>query len=279
MKKTLAFLLIAVVFANLFTFGVCAMGYTFDEFDVYVPDYFVEEYFDDSATTKWVSDDESAQMYLTVINNSDSFSVYDMSLEEVESRYVNELSCFVDGHTITSTTTEFVGNDALSAVISGFIYIDDEPVASEAYLFSTENNIYSLEFLFYSDSLYDCVEDVLDSVYLFDTVSVFEEDDDYYDEDDDILDVIVSFVVAGLSALIGFAVKNFSKNKNTSQKSNNSAKEKFKLPDSVTALKKFELNGKAINVFNERFTIGNKDENFAKKELERERKEREKMFK
>lgn len=41
---------------------------------------------------------------------------------------------------------------------------------------------------------------------------------------------------------------------------------------------KFELNGKNINALNERFTVGKRDENFARKELEKERKEREKMF-
>ena len=42
---------------------------------------------------------------------------------------------------------------------------------------------------------------------------------------------------------------------------------------------KFELNGKKVNAFNKKYTVGSNDNNFAQKELERERKERQNMFK
>ena len=40
-----------------------------------------------------------------------------------------------------------------------------------------------------------------------------------------------------------------------------------------------ELNGKKVNAFNKKYTVGSNDNNFAQKELERERKERQNMFK
>ena len=269
---TLALLLMLVFSFSLQVFAV--ENFYYDEIYLEIPDYFYETETSGEGREicEFRSDDET--VFLRFYNSYNyGFSDFGTMLDdEVIDYYEMNWSHGGDGYfNIQKVTHESLYN-AECVRLDGEIELYDDKAGCSVFMYSTEEYIYVLEFVTNGETEYiDCISDVTDSVYFEDVVDYDYEDYDYYA--DEIIEVIFTLIFVALVIISVVAVFMLVKKNTASVK---------KVIDDATQnnnqRKGFELNGKDINKFNERFTVGSNENNFAKKELERERREREKMF-
>ena len=220
----------------------------------------------DATGTAWLSEDEKTEVKFSAYQNLEAIDFEYCSYDEAEMFYFN----YSDAEEL-----EIRGNKVSFGEKKPFV----------VFLVSTESYVYCFEFLIYDGEATDYnefIEGIISSIELTPDEAPIE-----YDSDDDFLTVVpavISFVVIfGLFLII----KGFNgKAKGTVMVDIEEFFDGFsEITDKLKASKlkitvpKFELNGKKVNAFNKKYTVGSNDNNFAQKELERERKERQNMFK
>ena len=267
----------------LMCFSVCfvaSASYSIVEAEFDVPEDFTVLYGEDdmseSEVFRFISQNEGVKLSCYRKDNPEEISFSFMNELDAIDYFFDNLSS-IDGQDFTFESVETCYADGLN---QGFMFdgtVDSVPV--ETYVFSTTGNIYGFEFTIYDESERYLVSEVINTLYITDFESYIG--DEYEDDDfEDILGVFM-FFFASVAAVLSIIIKSKSKAKpGTSAvgapalNSQETATSEVQKP----SFKKFELNGKNINIFNERLTVGKADDNFAQKELEKERKEREKMF-
>lgn len=237
---------------------------------------------DDATGTAWLSEDEKTEVKFSAYQNLDAIDFEYCSYDEAEMFYFNnsdaeELEILYANSRLLnySQGVELGGNKVSFGEKKPFV----------VFLVSTESYVYCFEFLIYDGEATDhneFIEGIISSIELTPDEASIEYDSDY-----DFLTVVpavISFVVIfGLFLII----KGFNgKAKGTVMVDIEEFFDGFsEITDKLKASKlkitvpKFELNGKKVNAFNKKHTVGSNDNNFAQKELERERKERQNMFK
>ena len=237
---------------------------------------------DDATGTAWLSEDEKTEVKFSAYQNLDAIDFEYCSYDEAEMFYFNnsdaeELEILYANSRLLnySQGVELGGNKVSFGEKKPFV----------VFLVSTESYVYCFEFLIYDGEATDYnefIEGIISSIELTPDEAQIE----YYSDDDflTVVPAVISFVVIfGLFSII----KGFNgKAKGTVMVDIEEFFDGFsEITDKLKASKlkitvpKFELNGKKVNAFNKKYTVGSNDNNFAQKELERERKERQNMFK
>lgn len=289
MKKSFVFLALAFFVVFSLSFNTFAVGYAFEEVNFSIPDYYIEQNNDsDETIRKWKTEDNGAEIVFKWVDNVDLMNVEDMEDTEAVSYYTDNMCSFPDDF-VYDNSTLIINEDVDWWTINGNVLRGEEVVPCEMYMFSTDMYIYTLEFVIEDTDYYDSIEKVLSSLwvegysYSFDEFYYDDYDDSYDDEDEAFDFFITAFLVIIMTLCVKAKKKGKDKNStdrnagsSVNGKVTNATREstKPKLNDT-----KFELNGKNVTQLNERFTADRSDSDFARKELERERKEREKMFK
>ncbi len=267
---TVMVLVLAVIFLPAFEAG--AESFAYDEASFEISDELMTAYESDYCDLRFVADDDSAEFRFSQINNIDDISFAFMALDDAELYYSDYLTSFADDFEILNIQNYgFFGNcDCIN--LDGTFYSDKGEHYMDVYICSTDTFIYVFEFVVYEDDGYNIIYDIINSIYVFDYAAVVPEEDTS----------IIELIVLPLFAVVGFVVVYFSKKIAREALVGNTENNTASViePKKIHIKKeKFEFNGKSINALNERFTVGGNSDNFALKELERERKEREKMFK
>lgn len=284
MKKAVVLTVVICSLLCCLPFYVFADGYNYEEAYYNIPDYYVE-YWIDADNCKWMTDDDNAEFSIVVTDNYDDTPLTFMSLPEVADYYINNLCSYPEGFTYESAEDYHIEYDIYGVKINGSIVNGAEEYPCEIFVFSTNDYIYAFEFFIYGETEYDCISDVMSSLY----VERYSSYSDDYDEGSDVdFEDVLEFVIPALAVVVGlfckYVFKKVISSGSENNTSNNSVEKPFEealkeLPKIKLTDTKFELNCKNITALNERFTLGKKDENFAQSELEKERRERENMFK
>lgn len=282
MKKAVSFLFIALMLIASVCVSAHAEEYSIDELYFDIPyDCFVECDVDENYYYAWGFEGVNDDIKLTVVeyDNYNGQLFYYWDLQDVAQFYEENLCLYPADYAIESIQSFYVSNSSDGFIIDGMVNIGGEKHFFEIYLYVTSEYFYIFEFTSPEEDFlgYMGVADVLNSIY----VTPYDSTDNHVTSSssgDDFFELLGPIFIVIFSSF-AFVFKNFVKNKKEPEKSSDTNKTQpspvnIKLPTT-----KFELNGKNINAFNERFNVGSKDDNFALKELERERKEREKMFK
>ena len=270
-------------------FSVCSVASAYDysiaeaEFDI--PEDFAvlygEEDMPETEKFRFIAPNNSVKLSCYHLDNTDEFSFAFMNLADAVDYYIENISA-VDADDYTFESAQTYNADGLNdgIMFEGLIEESDENFPVFVYAFSTTDNIYGFEFTVYDSSGIEYVNEVVNSLYITDYATYIGDEE--YECNDGFFELfsLIAFLVVGIaSTLLKSKMNNTKKEKTAAKPSVKIQNAQEKQPTEKIQLKKFELNGKDINVFNERFIIGKTDDNFAKNELERERKDREKMFK
>lgn len=283
MKKLLFSILASALVLSSVIFNTAAsMWCSYEELSFQLPDYYIELAGGDSQAIEWKTDDDSGLFRLTYVVNDSALDFDPMEYTDAQEFYLAftdlDLSAF-EAYDVTDHSLEnnIWGKNVYS------IFEDDEMYPYlDVYLFSTEDYVYVLEFMQIGETEYDFIWDVVQSFSIEPYSYSVNNDYNYYDSDDDGLEFL-GLIPVVLSVVVGIVIKSFSKNNTKgstrpAQPKTQPQAVKVTVPKEKSFSEKFELNGKSVNSFNEKFVVGRKETNFAMKELERERKEREKMF-
>ncbi|MBE6785908.1 MAG: hypothetical protein E7538_06750 [Ruminococcaceae bacterium] len=270
-------------------FSVCSVASAYDysiaeaEFDI--PEDFAvlygEEDMPETEKFRFIALNNSVKLSCYHLDNTDEFSFAFMNLADAVDYYIENISA-VDADDYTFESAQTYNADGLNdgIMFEGLIEESDENFPVFVYAFSTTDNIYGFEFTVYDSSGIEYVNEVVNSLYITDYATYIGDEE--YEGNDGFFELfsLIAFLVVGIaSTLLKSKMNNTKKEKTAAKPSVKIQNAQEKQPTEKIQLKKFELNGKDINIFNERFIVGKTDDNFAKNELERERKDREKMFK
>ncbi len=270
-------------------FSVCSVASAYDysiaeaEFDI--PEDFAvlygEEDMPETEKFRFIAPNNSVKLSCYHLDNTDEFSFAFMNLADAVDYYIENISA-VDADDYTFESAQTYNADGLNdgIMFEGLIEESDENFPVFVYAFSTTDNIYGFEFTVYDSSGIEYVNEVVNSLYITDNATYITDEE--YEGNDGFFELfsLIAFLVVGIaSTLLKSKMNNTKKEKTAAKSSVKIQNAQEKQPTEKIQLKKFELNGKDINIFNERFIVGKTDDNFAKNELERERKDREKMFK
>ena len=269
-------------------FSVCSVVSAYDysiaeaEFDI--PEDFAvlygEEDMPETEKFRFIAPNNSVKLSCYHIDNTDEISFAFMNLADAFDYYIENISA-VDADDYTFESAQTYNADGLNdgIMFEGLIEESDENFPVFVYAFSTTDNIYGFEFTVYDSSGIEYMNEVVNSLYITDYATYIDDEES---NDSDSYFELISMIIFSVVSIVGAVLKS---KKNKSENKKSVAKPSVKAQDMTAKqdskklqIKKFKLNGKDINVFNERFTVGKSDDNFAKNELERERKEREKMF-
>lgn len=286
MKRLSAVLSTVIILVLLTVYPVSANGdYSVVEADFSVPAEFTVVYGDDfppNEVFRFVSEDNSIELSCYYMENTEGVSFSFMNISNAADYFFDNISNIdADAYTFESVQTYHSGRSSNGIMIEGFIEKAEKNLPVYAYVFSTTDNIYGFEFTVYNDSGILFIDEVIDSVYITD-FALYSGDEVDYDEYDGFLVGLTPLITPVIIGIISIIIK--SKSKKPEQKKTEKApyptnqQPSYKATAEKPLSKKYELNGKNINNFNERIVVGKSDDNFAQKELERERKEREKMF-
>lgn len=270
-------------------FSVCSVVSAYDysiaeaEFDI--PEDFAVLYGEEDMTEaedfRFISPDGSVKLSCYHIDNTDEISFAFFNLTDAVDYYFENISGFnSDDYSFESVQTYNADGLNDGIMFEGSIKESEKNVPVFVYAFSTTDNIYGFEFTVYDSSGFEYMNEVVNSLYITDYATYIGDEE--YEGNDGFFELfsLIAFLVVGIaSTLLKSKMNNTKKEKTTAKSSVKIQNAQEKQPTEKIQLKKFELNGKDINVFNERFKVGKTDDNFAKNELERERKDREKMFK
>ena len=283
MKRLTAVFSAAILMMLLTVFSASAYDYSVLEAEFDIPDEFSAVYGEDMPETevfRFIAADNSVELSCYHMENTDEVSFAAADMAYAVDYFLDNLSA-IDGYDYSFDSMRTYQAHGMSdgIMFEGEIEKSGENIPVYVYAFSTTGNLYAFEFKVYNPSGIEFINDIVNSIYITDYETDIGDED--FDDSDSFFEL---FALIGFSAfsIISAVIKSRKKNsakenraKNTFAKVQNMSE---KLNPEKININKFELNGKNINVFNERFTVGKADDNFARNELERERKEREKMF-
>ncbi len=263
---------------------VSAYDYSIAEAEFDIPEDFAVLYGEEDMTEaedfRFISPDGSVKLSCYHIDNTDEISFEFFYLTDAVAYYFENISGFnLDDYSFESVQAYNADGLNDGIMFEGSIKESEKNVPVFVYAFSTTDNIYGFEFTVYDSSGIEYVNEVVNSLYITDYATYIGDEE--YEGNDGFFELfsLIAFLVVGIaSTLLKSKMNNTKKEKTTAKSSVKIQNAQEKQPTEKIQLKKFELNGKDINIFNERFIVGKTDDNFAKNELERERKEREKMF-
>lgn len=252
-----------VCFASAYDYSVAEVKFDIpDEFSV----LYDEENMPESEAFRFVAEDNSVELSCYCIENSDEISFFFIDLTDAVEYFFDNISVFDSSDfTFESVQTFHFYHSGSGIMFEGTVDVSENAVPIETYVFSTESNIYGFQFLIYNGSGRSYVNEIIDSLYIKSTVYDTEENSTVEPNF-----LTISYVVILVFLILSFVLKWFSNNK-----------DKTEVSDSKKAIpvkRKTELNGKNMNKYLAKRSGLDNDDNFAVSELERERKEREKMF-
>lgn len=279
--KKLSAVLSTVLLIIFSTVNVAASyDYSVVEAEFCIPDEFSviydEENLSETEAFRFIDANNSVVLSCYRIENTFESSSLSSDMTEMIEYYFNNVSAFDNSDfTFESVQTYYANGLNDGIMFEGTVQKSGNVVPVEAYVFYTTGNIYGFEFLIYNESGRSYINEIVNSLYItdYDSKTGAESEDDF--------EGVFQFVFLILS-LIAAIVSTVLKSKKDKIKKESTAEKEQQSTVKTTAikplLKKYELNGKAVNSINERVIIGKADDNFAQKELERERKERKNMF-
>lgn len=242
------------------------------EFDI--PDEFSvlydEEDMPETEIFRFVDGNNTVELSCYFLSNGDEASFMLMNLTDTVEYFFDNVSAFdYNAFTLESVQTFLAYRSGDGIMFEGTVEKSGSVVPIEAYVFSAEGNIYGFQFLIYNEAGRSYVDEIINSL-SFDAYdsSVYEDEDNSTDESDFLT---LSYFIILIFSVLSFVFKFFGKNK----------KNKGEVSDGNKAApvrSKTELNGKNISKFSVKRSGLDNGDNFAMSELERERKEREKMF-
>ncbi len=285
MKRLSAVFTTVLLLMLFFVWSVAsAYDYSIAEAEFDIPEDFSllygEEDMPETEKFRFIAPDNSVKLSCYHLDNTDEFSFAFMDLADAVDYYIENISA-VDADDYTFESAQTYNADGLNdgIMFEGSIEESDENFPVFVYAFSTTDNIYGFEFTVYNTSGIEYINEVVNSLYITDYATYIGDEE--IDDSDSYFELI-SIIIFSAVSIVGAVLKS-KKNKPENKKS--VAKPSVKVQNTTAKqvseklqINKFELNGKNINIFNERFIVGKADDNFAQNELERERKDREKMF-
>ena len=285
MKKLSAVFATVLVLMLFSVYSVAsAYDYSIAEAEFDIPEDFAVLYGEEDMTEaedfRFISPDGSVKLSCYHIDNTDEISFEFFYLTDAVYYYFENISAInFDDYSFESVQTYNADGLNDGIMFEGSIKESEKNVPVFVYAFSTTDNIYGFEFTVYNTTGIEYINEVINSLYITDYATYIADEES---NDSDSYFELISMIIFSAVSIVGAVLKS---KKNKSENKKSVAKPSVKAQDMTAKqaskklqIKKFELNGKDINVFNERFTVGKSDDNFAKNELERERKEREKMF-
>lgn len=277
MKKLTAkiFVMLVVIFSTCLN-AFAATEYNIDEITFYVPEYYTET-FSYEDYIGFVSDDDLVDASFAQYINDYETPLNNRSLKEVSEIYISSLYSGPDNFVFDSITENYIGTTYVLYVYGKA----DDVFDIEAWIYVTDSYLYVFEFSQKPGADPDYVSDIIDSVEILDFTSMIEsitDNNDYDSEASEFFEILVLLLFTAL----GIFLKSVSQKKKGS-KTGRKKEAKVDVESKVNKLSsafdtKFELNGKQVNALNEKIVANKSSDNFAKSELEKERREREKMF-
>lgn len=229
---------------------------------------------------RFVAPDNSVELSCRSCENIEEISFAFMDIRSSVDYYLEKLSDInSEDYIFNSVQTYHADGFSDGIMFEGTIEKSDESIPVYVYAFSTTGKLYGFEFTVYNSSGIEYIDEIVDSLYFndFEMNSEDEEVDNSGGMSEFFLLLMFS-TISIISAVLKSKKKKSAKGNKSGPIFDKVQKMSEKPDNEKININKFELNGKNINIFNERFTVGKADDNFAQKELERERKEREKMF-
>lgn len=272
MKKSIA---VIIVIATLILLNVntvfAVSSYNYDEITFSVEDYYTEMTDSDECDIRFVTYDDSIEFRFSQHNNFNETQLDHLDLQDAADVYIDLIYSGPEDYVFESITDSYFGyTDTLTVYGS----VGDFNV--ETYIYMTPTYLYVFEFFVKPGSGNHYVLDVLDSVEFYDYNSSWDTDSS--SDSFEFVETLAFIFPLALTVISLFGSFIFKKAKGKKAQADESDVASLINKLSAAVGTKFELNGKKINLINEKIATGSNDDNFALKELERERKEREKMF-
>lgn len=229
---------------------------------------------------RFVAPDNSVELSCYHMKNTEGISFVFMNLTDTVDYFFDNISAINGDDFIFGSVQPYYENGLSTGVlIEGYIDKSAESIPVYVYAFSTEDNLYGFEFKVYNSSGTEFVNEFINSLYFTgQDASIGDEGSDSEDGFFEMLSLIVIAVVSIADVALKSIKKDPGKDKTAEKAPVKIQSLSEKQESGKIQINKFKLNGKNINVFNERFTVGKADDNFALDELNRERKERERIF-
>jgi hypothetical protein len=229
---------------------------------------------------RFLAPDNSVELSCYYIKNTEGISFAFMELTDAVDYFFDNISAINgDDFTVESVQLYYWNADNTGIMAEGYIEKSGESIPIYVYAFSTADNVYGFEFKIYNASGTEFVNEFLNSLYFTDqNTSIDNEGTGSIDGFFEALSVIVILAVSIAAVALKSIKKVPGKEKTAENKPVKIHNPSEKQGSGKILKNKFKLNGKNINIFNESFTTGKADDNFALDELNRERKERERKF-
>ena len=263
---------------------LASAGYSVGEAEFDIPIEFSVFYGEDELSEteafRFLAPDNSVELSCYYIKNTEGISFAFMELTDAVDYFFDNISAINgDDFTVESVQLYYWNADNTGIMAEGYIEKSGESIPVYVYAFSTADNVYGFEFKIYNASGTEFINEFLNSLYFTDqNTSIDNEGTGSIDDFFEALSVIVILAVS-IAAVALKSIKKVPGKEKTAENKHVKIHNPSEEQGSGKILKnKFKLNGKNINIFNESFTTGKADDNFALDELNRERKERERKF-
>ena len=263
---------------------LASAGYSVGEAEFDIPIEFSVFYGEDELSEteafRFLAPDNSVELSCYYIKNTEGISFAFMELTDAVDYFFENISAINgDDFTVESVQLYYWNADNTGIMAEGYIEKSGESIPVYVYAFSTADNVYGFEFKIYNASGTEFINEFLNSLYFTDqNTSIDNEGTGSIDGFFEALSVIVILAVSIAAVALKSIKKVPGKEKTAENKPVKIHNPSEKQGSGKILNNKFKLNGKNINIFNESFTTGKADDNFAVDELNRERKERERMF-
>lgn len=283
--RKLSAILVTALLLMLFSVNFSASaGYSIGEAEFDIPIEFSVFYGEGELSEmedfRFVAPDNSVELSCYHMKNTEGISFAFMNLTDAVDYFFDNISAINgDGFIFGSVQPYYENGLSTGVLIEGYVDKSGESIPVYIYAFSTADNIYGFEFKVYNSSGTEFVNEFINSLYF--------TDQDAYIGDEGAGDIdgffeMLSLIVIAVVSIAGVALKSIKKDPGKDKTAEKATVKIQNLSEKQESgkiqINKFKFNGKNINVFNERFTVGKADDNFALDELNRERKERERMF-
>ncbi len=263
---------------------LASAGYSVGEAEFDIPIEFSVFYgegeLSETEAYRFLAPDNSVELSCYYIKNTEGISFAFMELTDAVDYFFDNISAINgDDFTVESVQLYYWNADNTGIMAEGYIEKSGESIPIYVYAFSTADNVYGFEFKIYNASGTEFINEFLNSLYFTDQNSSIENEgtgslDGFFEA----LSVIVILAVSIAAVALKSIKKVPGKEKTAENKPVKIHNPSEKQGSGKILKNKFKLNGKNINIFNESFTTGKADDNFALDELNRERKERERKF-
>ena len=263
---------------------LASAGYSVGEAEFDIPVEFSVFYGEDELSEteafRFLASDNSVELSCYYIKNTEGISFAFMELTDAVDYFFDNISAINgDDFTVESVQLYYWNADNTGIMTEGYIEKSGESIPIYVYAFSTADNVYGFEFKIYNASGTEFINEFLNSLYFTDqNTSIDNEGTGSIDGFFEALSVIVILAVSIAAVALKSIKKVPGKEKTAENKPVKIHNPSEKQGSGKILKNKFKLNGKNINIFNESFTTGKADDNFAIDELNRERKERERML-